>query len=129
MKYIIERNDEDELMHYGVKGMKWKIRKKVRKVENTIKDTEIYKESQKRLHSSVTGKIAKRPLEETSSEINNGIENVKTPGNTMGAVTTESISKSISKILGMNEFLLNSSETKINMIKGRNALKNVFKNH
>ena len=40
MEYIIRRNDDDELMHYGIPGMKWGVRKQHQGVsENTKKNS------------------------------------------------------------------------------------------
>lgn len=62
MKYVIIRNDTDELYHHGIKGMKWGRRKAQQiyktataKKENRQKIKETYKNLNK--HASIKDKI------------------------------------------------------------------------
>lgn len=54
MKYII-KNDNNELMHYGVMGMKWGVRKSVYKSMNKQQRKEI----RKKYYNTPEGKIKK----------------------------------------------------------------------
>lgn len=57
--YWVEREDDSDISHFGVKGMKWGIRKKSKRVGKTVK---------KRLREELTGRKVRDPKPNASRD-------------------------------------------------------------